>query len=66
MNIIVNGNDQEVQDNCLISDCIELLKLKTSGIAIAVNNEVVPKNNWDQFSLKENDKLLVIRATSGG
>ena len=66
MNIIVNGNDTQVQESICISDCMEILNLQTTGIALAVNNEVVPKNNWDNFILKENDKLLIIRATSGG
>ncbi len=36
------------------------------GIAIAVNEEVIPKNQWDQFTIKENDRLLVIIAAQGG
>ena len=66
MNILVNGDDREISDQSSIQNCIQTFELKSSGIAIAVNNEVVPKTNWDTFILKENDKLLIIRATSGG
>lgn len=36
------------------------------GIAIAVNENVIPKNEWDNFIIKENDRILVIIAAQGG
>lgn len=36
------------------------------GIAIAVNNQVIPKTAWESFALQENDKILVIQASQGG
>ena len=40
--------------------------LHKRGIAVAVNNQVVPKSAWSNFELKENDKILVIQASQGG
>jgi len=37
-----------------------------TGIAVAVNNQVVPKTAWANFELKDNDKILVIKASQGG
>jgi sulfur carrier protein len=36
------------------------------GIAVAVNNTVIPKLEWQSKTLKENDKITIIRATQGG
>lgn len=36
------------------------------GIAIAVNEEVVPKNTWNKRSLQHEDKILIIKASQGG
>ena len=36
------------------------------GIAVALNEEVVPRMLWAETPLKENDKILVITATQGG
>lgn len=36
------------------------------GIAVAVNNTVIPRANWNSFQLKENDTITIIRATQGG
>ncbi len=36
------------------------------GIAVAVNNAVIPKAEWQNKILNENDKITIIRATQGG
>lgn len=42
-------------------------KLKqTKGIAVALNNQVIPKDLWDTTSLSQNDTILIITATQGG
>lgn len=49
---------------------LELLNKKDfsnkKGIAVAVNNKVVKRSNWELHQLSENDKVLVISATKGG
>jgi sulfur carrier protein len=36
------------------------------GVAIAVNNTVIPRTTWNVFQLNENDTITIIRATQGG
>ena len=36
------------------------------GIAIAVNDTVVPRANWSTHAIADGDRVLVIRATQGG
>ena len=36
------------------------------GVAIAVNNCVVPRATWPERALAEGDRVLVIRAAQGG
>lgn len=36
------------------------------GIAVAVNNNVVKKQDWKSHQLQENDKVLIVSATKGG
>lgn len=38
----------------------------TKGVAIAVNDRIVPNSKWSEFSLTENDKILVVTAACGG
>ncbi|TDO78015.1 sulfur carrier protein [Flavobacterium chryseum] len=39
---------------------------KQNGIAVAINNTVVPKLNWNEYLVKESDEILIISATQGG
>ena len=36
------------------------------GVAIAINNAVVPRATWPTHLLVDGDRVLVIRATQGG
>ncbi len=44
----------------------ELMPEKQKGIAIALNNSVIPKTNWHTQFLKQDDEVLIIKATQGG
>ncbi|ESU23141.1 thiamine biosynthesis protein ThiS [Flavobacterium enshiense DK69] len=39
---------------------------KQNGIALAVNNTVIPKTHWETTTLSETDDILIITATQGG
>lgn len=39
---------------------------KEKGIAVALNNQVIPQNDWDSTLLSPNDTILIITATQGG
>ena len=39
---------------------------KQNGIAVAVNQNIVPRSDWSTHSLKETDDILIISATQGG
>ncbi|PIB35220.1 thiamine biosynthesis protein ThiS [Reichenbachiella sp. 5M10] len=36
------------------------------GIAVAINDEILPKSNWEDYLIQENDNILIITATQGG
>lgn len=44
----------------------ELMPEKQKGIAVAVNKSVIPKADWSEHFLAENDDVLIIKATQGG
>jgi sulfur carrier protein len=67
MDIAVNHQVQNIPDNCSVRQLLEMvLPQSTSGIAIAVNNAIVPKTNWDHYLLQPHDQITIIRATQGG
>ncbi len=67
MTIFVNDAALEFTVPATLPVILDSIAIKRfEGIAVAVNNEVVPKAEWNNFTLKENDKILVIRAFQGG
>jgi sulfur carrier protein len=67
MNVFVNNEIREVKNQLTISEFLTENQLNAAkGIAIAINNEVVPKARWGTTKFKENDRISVIRATQGG
>ena len=42
------------------------LKEHTSGIAVALNNQVVPHTQWEDTLLVDGDSILLITAAQGG
>ncbi|MES2863343.1 MAG: sulfur carrier protein ThiS [Bacteroidota bacterium] len=39
---------------------------KQNGIAVAIDNHVIPKNNWENHFLTDSENILIISATQGG
>lgn len=67
MNIYVNDKPTEVKQNTSINSLLKLMNIESfQGIAIGINDQVIPRNEWELNLLKENDKVLLIRASQGG
>lgn len=67
MTVLVNNQTQKTKTEARLADLLEQLSLREQkGMAVAVNNNIVPKSNWEEYLLTENDKITIIRATQGG
>ena len=42
------------------------MKLPEKGVAVAVNNNIVPREEWRTYALHENDNIFIIKAVCGG
>ena len=40
--------------------------LPATSIAVAVNNRMIPRTEWDSFVLNDGDHILIIKAVCGG
>lgn len=63
--ISINQQEKAIQ-NTIIHLMLKELGIQSTGIAIAVNNKVIPRMQWETFVLAENDKVMIIHATQGG
>ena len=63
----INRESFTLPETGTLADVLPLLEiLRPDGIAIAVNDNVIPKGEWSEYRLEANDKVFVIRATQGG
>lgn len=68
MKIRVNGKEKAVRPNLNVHDLLSALEMDPtqSGIAVAVDREVIPKMEWHATELRENSEVEIIRAVQGG
>ena len=60
-------NDKEVETGASnLSLFFQEQNLPATGIAIAVNQRMVPRTEWDSYALSEGDNILIIKAVCGG
>ncbi|SIQ63314.1 sulfur carrier protein ThiS [Maribacter ulvicola] len=66
INVKVNNTPRLFKANTTLEAIITELGISVKGIAVAVNETIVPKSDWSSATLNESDVVLVIRATQGG
>jgi sulfur carrier protein len=65
--VSINQKKFQLPENGTLADVLPLLRImQADGIAIAVNEEVIPRGEWSGYVLKDADRVFVIRATQGG
>lgn len=66
MKIKVNDETVELKDGSTVQDLAVEKQLPEKGIAIAVNNDMVTRSEWQNRVLNEGDDVIIIRAVCGG
>lgn len=64
--IVVNGEPHETASAMSLADAVALLTKAPSGVAAAVNGEVIRRAEWRQTQLSDGDEVEVVTATQGG
>ena len=65
MKVIVNDKSVEVDDQTTVVSLLERLGFPAKGIAVAVDQTVLPRSSW-QTTLTDGARLEVVTAVQGG
>lgn len=65
MKVNINNKQTEVQAQTLAALATEM-SLPDKGVAVAVNNRMKPRTEWEQTALSEGDNIVIIKAVCGG
>jgi sulfur carrier protein len=66
MQITVNGELQQAPDGLALTELVRRISDRPTGIAVALNSEVVPRGSWEETSLRAGDRIDVVTAVQGG
>lgn len=66
MNLTVNNERVTVEEGVTIAGFLAARNIAPASIVVAVNDDVIPRSEWDAHELKEGDVVDIVQAVSGG
>ncbi len=66
MKIVVNGHEKEFRQDSTLLDILKELSLEEKVMAAAVNMNIVKKDEWKSYVVKDGDKLELLDFVGGG
>lgn len=65
MKVIINNKETETQAQT-VQDLATELQLPASGVAVAISNEMVPRDQWTTTPILEGADIVIVKAFCGG
>jgi sulfur carrier protein len=66
MTVTVNGEPRDVPPGATVEQLVREFIRQPSGVAAAVNGEVVPRRAWAGTPLADRDQVEIVTAVQGG
>ena len=66
MTVTVNGQSREVPEGITVEQLVSQLTDQPTGVAAAVNGEVLPRRAWAGTPLADLDQVELVTAVQGG
>jgi sulfur carrier protein len=64
--VTLNGEPRDVSPGTTVAQLVGLLTDQPTGVAAAVNGEVLPRRFWAGTPLADRDQVEVVTAVQGG
>lgn len=66
MKVLLNGREEDVPTSVTIEQLLNSKKITPGAVIVVVNSEVVKRELWPDFVIKEQDQVEVIKIVGGG
>ena len=66
LSITVNDNPHQLEGPCTIVELLTLLDQPAKGVAVAINDSIISRSQWQQHLLQANDQVILFKAIAGG
>jgi len=64
--IYINGKEKIISAETNILELLKELNLQPERVAVEINKNVIPKQEFSNYVLKDGDKIEVVRFVGGG
>ena len=64
--VVLNGETCRLDEASTVAEVVQRLDCGADGVAVAVNEEIVPRSGWAGRELHDGDRIEVVRAAQGG
>jgi sulfur carrier protein len=64
--IVLNGSNKQIDSNTSIAQLLESLDLGEKRIAVEVNQQIIPRSDFANTTLSEQDNVEIVQAIGGG
>lgn len=66
MKIVVNDEILTLAGSLTLAGLLDHLSRHQPGTALAVNQQIIPRDRWSSYLLQEGDDLVIFQAIAGG
>ena len=68
MKVLLNGSERDLGEGATVDDAVSASGAPDSrrGVAVAVDDEVVPRGEWERTELRDGQRVEVLQAVQGG
>jgi len=66
MRIKLNGESYESPDDITVADLLKRLEIEQPRVAVELNLDILPKDEYETTGLKEGDQLEIVHFVGGG
>lgn len=66
MKLTVNGEEKNFPSDLSLKELIDHLGLKDLRFAVAVNRQIIPRSEVNDFQMNEGDAIEIVHAVGGG
>ncbi len=68
MKVYINGKEEVLDREMTVMELLEYknIKFREIGLAVSINEEIVPKSEYTKRKIKEGDKIEIVQLVGGG
>ena len=66
MQVTLNGEPRQLRDGFTVGELVSELGLRTRRIAVEVNLDVLPRDDYERHALRDGDVVEIMHLVGGG